>query len=191
MNGRNPVTSGSRTATSGKACATRGPLPSASERRIMRAWESFASGAVSVEGVRPEILASWSRCRDSYGVDPALSLAPGATDHDEHHLEHDVIFTELGGVAACAAREVELDGGIVAVTDGTGRVLAHWGDPAARSRAADSNLAPWSAWSERSTGTNGMGTALESDGPVTVVGPEHCALAFTNGRARGWPSTTR
>lgn len=51
---------------------------------------------MSVEGVRPEILDSWLRCRDSYGVDPELSLAAGATDHDEHHLEHDVLFTELG-----------------------------------------------------------------------------------------------
>ena len=173
MNGRKPVTSGSRMATSGT-----GPLPRAAERSVVRAWESFASGAVSVVGVRPEILASWHRCRDNYGVDPDLCLAPGATDHDEHHLEQDVIFTELGGAAACAAREVELDGGIVAVTDGTGRVLGSWGDPAARSRAADSNLAPWAAWSESSSGTNGMGTALESDGPVTVVGPEHWCTGF-------------
>lgn len=178
MNGRNPVTSGRRTVTNGQGPGRSGPLPQASERSVVRAWERFASGAVSVEGVRPEILASWLRCRDSYGVDPELSLAPGANDHDEHHLEHDVLFTELGGLAACAAREVELDNGIVAVADGTGRVLACWGDPTARTRAADSNLAPWSAWSERSSGTNGMGTALESDGPVTVVGPEHWCSGF-------------
>jgi hypothetical protein len=45
-------------------------------------------------------------------------------------------------------------------------------------RAELHNLAPWSSWSEACTGTNGMGTALEVAGPVTVTGPEHWCQAF-------------
>lgn len=148
------------------------------DRTVARAWESFATGDTSVVGVRPEILASWYRCRFQYQVDPNLTLAPGAGDHNEHRFDHDVLFAKLGGLAAVAGQEVELDGGVVAVTDGVGRVLASYGDPTARKRAGESNLAPWSAWAERSTGTNGMGTALEVPGPVTVTGREHWCAGF-------------
>ena len=55
-------------------------------------------------------------------------------------------------------------------------VLRRPASPAAS--AADSNLAPWYTWSEWASGTNGMGTALESHGPVIVAGPEHWCRAF-------------
>ncbi len=153
-------------------------LSVADGRRITRAWESFATGENTVDGVRPEILASWYRCRDQYAVDPGLTIAPGATDRHDQSFEHDVVLAKLGGIAAMAGQEVELDGSVVTVTDETGRVLASWGDHSARRRADESNLAPWSAWSERMTGTNGMGTALEVAGPVSVTGPEHWCAGF-------------
>ncbi|TNC19395.1 DNA-binding protein [Amycolatopsis alkalitolerans] len=142
-------------------------------RTVTRAWESFAGGADIVEGVRPSILASWYRCRDQYEVDSSLLRAPGAPDYHDYRIEHDAIFTNLGGFAALGGQEVETDGGVVTVTDGVGRILGAWGDPTARRRADASNLSPWSSWSERSTGTNGMGTSFEVSGPVTVTGPEH------------------
>ncbi|GLY65530.1 DNA-binding protein [Amycolatopsis taiwanensis] len=145
---------------------------------IARAWESFTSGEASVRGVRPQILASWYRCRDTYDVDPNLEAAPGASDHTDHRLDHDVLLAELGGIAATAGQRLEGEHGIVAVADGRGRVLASWGDPAVRAHAEKSNLAPWSAWAENTTGTNGMGTALESRGPITVTGPEHWCEGF-------------
>jgi hypothetical protein len=44
--------------------------------------------------------------------------------------------------------------------------------------AAESNLAAWFTWAERTCGTNGMGTALESHRPVLVRGPEHWCQGF-------------
>jgi len=52
------------------------------------------------------------------------------------------------------------------------------GDKETLRRARDSNMAPWSCWSEWATGTNGMGTALEAPGPVLINGPEHWCRAF-------------
>jgi PAS domain-containing protein len=89
-----------------------------------------------------------------------------------------VLVTALGGVGALAGKEVDRDGAVVTVTDGEGRVLGAWGDPSVKRRAELHNLAPWSSWSEACTGTNGMGTALEVAGPVTVTGPEHWCQAF-------------
>lgn len=145
---------------------------------LERAWEAFATGDEVISDVRPEILASWYRCRDKYEVDPALDVAPPAPGHHDQGPDNDVIFTKLGGLGALAGQDVELDGGVVAITDGAGRILGTWGDPSARRRAELSNMAPWSSWSEQCTGTNGMGTSFEVTGPVTVTGAEHWCEGF-------------
>src|SRR3954469_23814308 len=172
MNGAKEPTTGAFPPTNGAA------LSGESLRRIAAARERFAAGADCVQGVRPEILVSWYRCREEYDVSPHLERAPAAAEGTAHSIEHDVVFAELGGLAACAAREVEDLDGVAAVADGDGRVLASWGSPRLLSLAEESNLAAWATWSERASGTNGMGTALESRRPVLVRGPEHWCRGF-------------
>lgn len=178
MSGGTRTTSGDCSVMSGGGISGWHPRPPAHERRIARAWEEFAAGKDAIQGVRPQILASWYRCRDQYGVDPGRTLAPSATDGAEHPFEYDVVIAELGGLAVSAANEIPLEEGVVTVTDGQGSILAYWGDRLMRHHAADSNLAPLAAWSERASGTNGMGTALETPGPVSVIGAEHWCAGF-------------
>jgi PAS domain-containing protein len=173
MNGANVPVSGASPATNGAAFADD------SLRSTAEAWEVFTAGEDTVQGVRPEILTSWYRCREEYGVDPHLNRAPPATpDENAHSLERDAVLTELGGLATRAAREVSGLDGLVTVTDPDGRILASWGSQRLLRHGADSNLAPWSTWSEWASGTNGMGTALECQQPVMVRGPEHWCRAF-------------
>lgn len=170
MNGITGATNDADAATKGHASAT------------MAAWERFVGGEDTARGVRPEILASWYRCREQYQVDPHLAQAPPAPGDglggDDHSLLHDTVFAELGGAAAMAASDAESVSGIITVTDSSGRILATWGDRKTIGLAEESNLAPWSAWPERTTGTNGMGTALECRHPVIVEGPEHWCQGF-------------
>ncbi|MGR6964448.1 LytTR family transcriptional regulator DNA-binding domain-containing protein [Geodermatophilus sp. URMC 61] len=172
MNGSKGQTSGAPSAMSGAA------LSDDSLRRIAAARERFAAGADTVHGVRPEILMSWYRCREQYEVDPHLQRAPAAAAGSAHSIEHDVVFAELGGLAACAAGEVDGLDGLVTVADSDGRILASWGSRRLLRLAADTNLAAWSTWSEWASGTNGTGTALESQRPVPVRGPEHWCQGF-------------
>jgi len=165
--------SGASSATNGTAFADDGL------KRTAEAWECFTAGEDTVDGVRPEILTSWYRCREEYGVDPCLDRAPpAAAGESAHSIERDVVFTELGGLATNAAREVSGLDGLVTVTDPGGRILACWGSQRLLRHGEDSNLAPWSTWSEWASGTNGMGTALECRHPVMVRGPEHWCRAF-------------
>lgn len=170
MNGITGATNDTAAGTSGHASET------------MAAWESFVGGKDAVRGVRPEILASWYRCREQYQVDPHLAQAPPAPGDglggDDHSLMHDSVFAELGGAAAMAASDAESVSGIITVTDSGGRILATWGDRKTLGLAEESNLAAWSAWPEWTTGTNGMGTALECHQPVTVQGAEHWCQGF-------------
>src|ERR687888_1346493 len=149
---------------------------------VTAARERFLAGDDRVRGVRPEVATSWYRCREQYHVNPSLTKAPPASAQDEasaeHTLEHEIVFAQLGGAAASIATEVETVGGVVAVTDGAGRILTVQGDKETLSRAWESNMAPWSCWSEWATGTNGMGTALEAPGPVVISGPEHWCWGF-------------
>jgi sigma-54 dependent transcriptional regulator, acetoin dehydrogenase operon transcriptional activator AcoR len=151
-------------------------------RAVTAARERFLAGDDRVRGVRPEVATSWYRCREQYHVDPGLSQAPAASAQDEsaaeHTLEHEIVFAQLGGAAATIANEVESVGGVVTVTDGEGRILTVQGDKQTLRRAHDSNMAPWSCWSEWATGTNGMGTALEAPGAVLISGPEHWCTGF-------------
>src|SRR4051794_8243941 len=151
-------------------------------RAVTAARERFLAGDDRVRGVRPEVATSWYRCREQYHVDPDLRQAPPASAHDEssveHSLEHEIVFAQLGGTAASIASEVECVGGVVTVADGAGRILTVHGDKETLRRARDSNMAPWSCWSESATGTNGMGTALEAPGPVLIHGPEHWCSGF-------------
>src|SRR5918992_3842305 len=149
---------------------------------VTAARERFLAGDDRVRGVRPEVATSWYRCREQYHVDPGLSIAPPASAQDEssaeHTLEQEIVFAQLGGAAASIATEVESVGGVVTVTDGAARILTVHGDKKTLHRARDSNMAPWSCWSEWATGTNGMGTALEAPGPVLISGPEHWCEGF-------------
>jgi DNA-binding LytR/AlgR family response regulator len=89
------------------------------------------------------------------------------------------VLAQLGGAAASISSEVESIGGVVTVADGAGRILTVHGDKDTLRRARESNMAPWSCWSEWATGTNGMGTALEAPGPVVINGPEHWCRGFS------------
>jgi sigma-54 dependent transcriptional regulator, acetoin dehydrogenase operon transcriptional activator AcoR len=145
---------------------------------VFAAWERFVQGEDQVPGVRPEVAISWHRCREQYRVDPHLTEALVAVAEIDHTPEHDVVFADLGFRAASVAHDVGSVGGVVTVTDATGRILVEWGDPTTLARAAEANMAPWFCWSESATGTNGMGTALEAHGPVLVRGAEHWCQAF-------------
>jgi sigma-54 dependent transcriptional regulator, acetoin dehydrogenase operon transcriptional activator AcoR len=172
MNGAKGRTDGAALATSGAG------FVHDSLERTAAARERFAAGADTVQGVRPEILMSWYRCREEYGVDHRLDRAPAAVQLSGHSIKNDAVFAELGGLATSAAGEVDGFDGLVTVADPDGRILASWGSRRMLRLAANSNLAPWYAWSEWASGTNGMGTALESHGPVMVRGPEHWCRGF-------------
>jgi len=146
----------------------------ARDRAIAAARERFVAGSDGEEAaVRPEILLSWRRCRDEYKIDPGQSRAPSADDYCDHSLKNDRVVTELGSVGRSLLEDVEALGALVAITDGAARILTAWGDPQALRHGEQSNLAPWSAWSERATGTNGMGTALEYPEGILVRRCEH------------------
>lgn len=180
------MTSGAQQRRSGTSSVTCGTArPGSGEQRadhrddaLASARERFLSGEEVGGELRPAVLGSWHRCRDRYRVNPLRSRAPAAGEAPAHSLDEAVVLADLGGGAAAIQGELDSRGGLVAVADGAGRVVSTAGDRRAMRRGEEANLAPWSAWAERHSGTTGIGLALEEAGPALVDGREHWCEGF-------------
>ncbi|WP_240799277.1 helix-turn-helix domain-containing protein [Streptomyces sp. A0958] len=123
---------------------------------------------------RAEIGASWDRVLRS-GIDPEQTTQSRLLEADE--IEHRRRSSALGevmpllsdGLASIADASQQ----IMVVTDVDGRVLWRQGNTGVLRRADGICLAEGAAWSEESTGTNAIGTALASRAPVRVHSAEH------------------
>jgi len=150
--------------------------PDASEtvRHLQETWAATLRGERSPIAPRPVIGQSWKRVK-RFGVDPEQSTDSVLLQTDE--LEHrrtstalaDVMPTLSGGLGAVADASLQ----IMVVTDAEGRVLWREGNAGVLRRADTICLEEGAAWSEATTGTNAIGTALTAGAPVQVHSAEH------------------
>ncbi|MFF3172162.1 GAF domain-containing protein [Streptomyces sp. NPDC057900] len=143
-------------------------------RLINRAREARLAGDRMPLAPRAEIGDSWNRVLRS-GVDPEKSTHSVLLEPDE--IEHRRRSSTLGevmpllGDALTAIADASQQ--IMVVTDVEGRVLWRQGNTGVLRRADDICLAEGAAWSEESTGTNAIGTAIAARAPVQVHSAEH------------------
>lgn len=146
------------------------------------AWARCVAGEDVTGEVRPEIMASWLRCRDDYKIDPWREEAPAASDEPSGRADDDeVVLAELGGIAKALERHAQDWRGLAVVADSHGQILAEWGDRRAMGAGQEHNFARWATWSERNAGTNGVGTALQSTDAILIRNSEHWCAPF-----QGW-----
>ncbi len=159
-----------------------GPAASDPVRLVHRAREARLAGDRTAPAPRAEIDASWERVLRS-GVDPEQSPESELLETDE--IEHRRRSSALGevmpslrdGLATIADAAQQ----ILVVTDPEGRVLWRQGHAAVMRLAKDICLEEGAAWSETTTGTNAIGTALATRVPVQVHSAEHFIRAL-----HGW-----
>lgn len=122
------------------------------------------------------IARSWVRCANDYRLDPARPDAPNVIDtraladlrEQYAHLlriacsEIDRLYDQISG-----------SGYALLLTDATGVILYEKVDPALRDTFRSAGLVLGADWSEKSRGTNGMGTCLAERKPVTVHRNDH------------------
>jgi transcriptional regulator of acetoin/glycerol metabolism len=156
----------------------------AARDRLADARDSFlAAEPVDPAIVRKPILASWWRSRQ-WNV---------AADHiDLSYLRDPDLETTLARTADPVLRHLheQLDGQPISIvlTDAAGLVLTRLTADHDLERYLDGvKLAPGFSYAEEHVGTNGIGTALESGGPVTSITPS----TWSDWPAPGFPSTTR
>ncbi len=146
----------------------------------MEAWERFLvdSAEISSNAVRNLIESSWLRCHAA-GLDPGRTRAPDPLPGDGLHAlqqRHRELIEASVPIMAQARDFLSESGTIMILTDPAGVVLQSEGDPPALEAALDIRLMAGASWSELSSGTNAIGTALSSGEPVQVHAAEHFCL---------------
>lgn len=131
---------------------------------------------VAAKGADTRIARSWARCARNYHLAPDRQHAPTIIEAGalrERVQRHE----ELIGVAAAEMdllyEQVAGSGYALLLTDAGGIILCQRVDPTLGQLFRSAGLLPGADWSERSEGTNGIGTCLAELKPVTVHRDEH------------------
>ncbi|WP_332700091.1 sigma-54-dependent Fis family transcriptional regulator [Devosia sp.] len=148
----------------------------ASEAALAAARETFFSGKTLPEGLVPApILRSWQRCADQ-GLHAGSTIRAEpmtAAELRALHEQNEALRLLSRSELVSLRTEARLTDSVVILTDSKGLVLDTAGSPEFAGRAAQVALRPGVAWSETSTGTNAIGTALAERRAIEVHGAEH------------------
>ena len=125
----------------------------------------------------PEVVrTSWSRCLDSYALDPGETRRPTSVDAAELEGRRE----RLGVLLAIARFEMEALGKLIEhseysimLTDRDGVILSYIGDSGFSATARSCGFREGVMWGEREMGTNGMGTCLTARRPVVIHRMDH------------------
>lgn len=145
---------------------------------VSNAWESLVLGRrLADAGVRSVVLDSWQRCL-SGAVDPGSGCAPCAAGERVNQVTWqnrdlcDAARPVLEGL-----RDVLKEcGTLIMLSDPQGIILMLAGETRVRSAGEAINLAVGGQWGEEVIGTNAIGTAIATGGPVQIHASEHFCL---------------
>ena len=128
-----------------------------------------------LESVRQPVLRSWLRCTDM-GLAQGRLRGDGPLAEGELHAlrqRRESLRRLCRPELEMLAGEARDTGSVVILADADGMILDTIGDTGFLSRAAQVALTPGVSWTEASTGTNAIGTAIAERRPIAVHGPEH------------------
>ena len=144
--------------------------------RLHEARRRFFAGHQLPEGLVAEpILRSWQRClAQGLDVDDLAAVEPlTAAELREHQQRNDLLRHLVRPEMSVLMGEAKTTDSVVIVTDAKGMVLDAVGSVEFAGQASEVALRPGVFWSEDSTGTNAIGTALFERRPISVHGAEH------------------
>lgn len=158
-----------------EAAVPAGEDPGRWAQALRRIRDAALTGAHPPAAPRPLIDDSWRRTL-RYGMDPDVgrdlpaALGPDEVEHRRHSGRLASVLRVLGDVLLPAAEDA---GHVMVVVDAEGAVLWRDGPRKIQQHAERLGFAVGADWSERSVGTNAIGTALVVEHPVQVYSAEH------------------
>jgi transcriptional regulator of acetoin/glycerol metabolism len=122
------------------------------------------------------IARSWIRCANDYRLDPARPDAPHIIDTRALANRREQ-YADLVTIATAEIDrlydQISGSGYALLLTDASGIILYERADPSLKDIFRVAGLVPGADWSEKSRGTNGMGTCLAERRPVAVHRNDH------------------
>src|SRR5713101_148266 len=142
--------------------------------------------AASIE----EVSTSWQRCANEYGVNPLQNEAPRIlTPHELQDLREpldQLIFSAQEEIDRLY-KVVRAAGYTLLFCDAAGVAVEHRGDDGDASRFKYWGTWLGGVWSEAIEGTNGIGTCIAEERPVTVHRSQHFRLRHIDLSCSGAP----
>ena len=140
--------------------------------------------------LNPAIAVSWRRCALDYSIDPARHYSPTVLDAATlaHRREQ---YADLVQIASAEIDwlydYIAKSGYALVLTDADGIVLYEKTDAGLQATFRKAGLVCGADWSERREGTNGIGTCIAENRPVTVHLGEHYRSCHTGLSCSGAP----
>lgn len=156
---------------------------------LRAARDAFIERGLIEPNVRPFVWQCWRRCQ-TYRIDPRR---PPRQSADPEKLAR---ARAAGGTLLAAAEPVLTvahtalgeQPHLLVLADREGVILRLFAAPAAeRTEGKVPNLFEGASWAERDIGCNGIGTALATNEPTVLIGPEHLADNFLKWSCVGIP----
>ncbi|MGG3739231.1 sigma-54-dependent Fis family transcriptional regulator [Aeribacillus pallidus] len=146
-------------------------------KELENLWEMFVTKTREddITGkIRKNVLESWKRCQET-GVDPRqLQTKMALTEYDLKYLLND---SELYQVAKPVIddlfHKMKGTGYLVTLSDESGRIIYLKGEPHVLREAEKMNFAAGMDWSEKTAGTNAIGTSIVTNNPIQIFSAEH------------------
>ncbi len=147
---------------------------------VARLWERYVAGEeVDLSKLRPEIAASWQRCRDEFRVPLETTRMPSRTA-DISTLDADLKEASVPVVDLLHAAITGV-GALVGISNREGELLHVLPSDAKVGDAAQQfNAVPGAIGSEASIGTNCVGTGIIIGKPIQIRLDEHYLSIFKN-----------
>lgn len=145
-------------------------MPSKTEKHT---WYNFVNrGTAEPSAVSERILTSWRRCRD-LEVDPVEGKCDNFLSERDLIRQNQSLVETAGPIISTIYSCLHGSDSVIVLIDSEGYILKTCGDLLALRQADKLSFGPGANWSERSVGTNAIGTSLALSGPVQVTGAEH------------------
>ncbi|MCB2145819.1 MAG: sigma-54-dependent Fis family transcriptional regulator [Deltaproteobacteria bacterium] len=143
-------------------------------REIEKAtWKEYLlTGGTRREPIMDFVRESWNRCL-AMGVDPALGKCFDIRPEKDLGTEHWLLKGLVEDTSKEIYRLIKGKGLLITICDRHGYLVNMGGDYRALLSADKLNFGPGANWSEKSVGTNAIGTALATAQPIRVTGREH------------------
>ena len=157
---------------------------------VRRVLETVKRGAVVGPGGSGMIARSWIRCVDEFALNPGTTLS--GSNVGEHGLDKrreasDLLMANAKSEMSSLFQQLANRDTVVVMADAAGIVLDTVGDGDFAQKAARVGMRPGGDWSERASGTNGIGTCLIEREMVVVDRSEHFYPRLTRLSCTGAP----
>jgi transcriptional regulator of acetoin/glycerol metabolism len=155
--------------------------------RVLETVRRARSEASTCYGV---IQRSWARCVDEYALDPS-DICSGSeaprVDLERRREASSLLLSNSKSEMSSLFQQLANRDTVVVIADDAGIILDTVGDGSFARNAARVGMRPGGDWSERASGTNGVGTCLVERRLVVVDRAEHFFPALTRLSCTGAP----